>query len=302
MKWIFFVGLLLLISACTPTERDQPYVPSGVRDVKNAGPLQVQLFVNPDPRERNLTIEDGLQVGLYFVNRDKDPIQGIISLEDTPNEEQFGGLIGRGLEDFEVPGMQQNKAGWATVFPGSQPIFYEDDKNTLKSTSFVVEVRYHREIEFTSDEFWMRKLLNERPRDCKKNCDEVNSVASNHQSISTIREKLFDFNGDFQVDSMQLEFSLEEGSCEIISYEKAQSFEPVEEKESVFMELSLQQSGPIFACNVKEDSSEKRKAIICLIDNSLQGGDYADRVMGKIKYGCKLLLKSGEIQFGSKED
>ena len=38
------------------------------------------------------------------------------------------------------------------------------------------------------------------------------------------------------------------------------------------------------------------------IDNSLQGGDYADRVMGKIKYGCKLLLKSGEIQFGSKED
>ena len=298
MKWLFLIALLLFVGACVPSQ-DTPYIPSGIRETKSSSLFDVSLFVNPDPGKRNVTLEDGLRVGFYLVNRDKNPVEGFISLEDTPNEQDFGGISGKASESFLIEGVDENKKQkTAILFPGNQPIFYDSENGGLKSTSFIGEVRYVRDITLTSNDFWIRDILQEKPLDCKNNCNTKNGLTSNSPFISVMQEEIFDFDGDFQVDSMQVEFSVQEGDCDLISSEKVSSFEPLEEKESILIELSLQESGNSFICKEKENKDKKRKTIICVIDNSLIGGDYADRIIGNIQYGCKLILKSGEIKFG----
>lgn len=288
--------LLLFIAACAPNT-SLNYVPSGLKDTQRAGVLQVQLAVNPDTKVRNISLDDGLEVSLHFLNYGDQPIAGIVSLEDTPNDEQFGGIIGKEIKSFSVDKLFSEKPGRSVV---NFPTIYYSGEGTLKSTTIYAEVRYIREIEFTSDRFWVTKDLREKPENCKKNCGNKNNLNSNAPVISSIREEVFDYvGGDFVVDSMQLNFDISEGSCEIIPYSKSLDFEPIDEKEEgLEMEISLKEAGNLFSCSVDPESSKNRKAIICVIDKNIQESDYEDRISGKIRYGCRLLLKSGEIRFG----
>ena len=124
-----------------------------------------------------------------------------------------------------------------SVFPESQGITYQDSQGRLKSTSFISEVRYQREITFISDDFWLRRMITDRPEGGKKNCEISNAVASNSPVISSIREEVFAWGNNHEltsyVDSMQLDFDVSEGACELIPYDKAENFDVIEKDEKV---------------------------------------------------------------------
>ena len=146
---ILIIGILFIVSCDTGVDT----LPSASKIGSVSGnDLNVDMYIFPPPEYIKLTDSMGLK--FISTNKGKTPISGTISVEDTPDNAQFGGIQEPAGTDFLVDTNKDGKNNIVQVIvPGTESFSYS---NGLNLTSFSAIINYGVQKELTSSRFCLK--------------------------------------------------------------------------------------------------------------------------------------------------
>jgi hypothetical protein len=276
------IGLLFVVSCETGTDN----LPSASKIASiSSNDLSVDMYLFPPPEYIKLTDSMGLK--FIFTNKGKIPISGTISVEDTPDNSQFGGILEPAETNFLVDTNKDGKNNIAQiVVPGTESISYN---NGLNLTSFDAIISYSVQKELTSSKFCLKSSDSTNVN----KCGSKGTVNTGESPVSSIDYEYLDSNADNIIDKMVLKFDFND-KCGVST---------TNEQLIQDSEVYLKSASSYFDCSIdrSQGNDVNTKKIICSnrddLNVNMDNPYYQESIVVKFKYDCKLLLDSGFINF-----
>jgi hypothetical protein len=276
------ISLLFIVSCETGTDT----LPSASKIGSiSSNDLNVDMYLFPPPEYIKLT--DSMSLKFIFTNKGKTPISGTISVEDTPDNAQFGGILEPAETNFLVDTNKDGKNNIVqVVVPGTEFISYS---NGLNLTSFNAIINYGVQKELTSSQFCLKSSDSTNVN----KCSSKGTVTTGESPVNSITYEYLDSNADNIIDKMVLKFDFND-KCEIIT---------TNEQLIQNSEVYLKNAASYFDCSIDKSQGDNvnTKKITCINRDDLNINTnnpyYQESIVVKFKYDCKLLLDSGFINF-----
>lgn len=286
MRRLTLLSVFLLIFIASCEQQNTEFQPSSKITEIYSNDLKAEMYMYPGPNfikpENSITLKFVLT---SFYNND---LHGRISVEDTPDNSQFGGIQEPAEEDFSLLASEKGKTSIKEIIvPGATEFMYI---NNLDVTGFAATITYNIEKELVSDKICIKYS----PRDVINNCNLGGSASFSNALVNNIKYEYADTDTDNIVDKMDLSFDMNE-KCEITT-----NNDDLIKDSQVY----LKDSNVFFGCVIDpKNSNQNHKNIKCTNAEPLNPSNpyYQDFVVAKFKYDCQLVLKSGFISL-NKED
>lgn len=285
MKILLIVLLIsiIMIGSCI---QDNNSIESGAKIGSLLGnDLTIEMYMFPPP---DFLIQDTpISLKYKLTNLGESTIIGNISVEDTPDNQQFGGIIEPAISEFSLNPLSSGDNKLDLLVPGTQDITYNQG---LNFTSFVTNVEYSKDTKTSFSNFCLKySTVTDAPKCLSKGT--LKSISS--KEISSLNYEYLSSNQDKINDKMTLDFDIKD-SCHIMTKD-----ENIKQN----IDVSLKNiPGVTFMCDISSDSGNYNlKHVTCInqepLDLNVNNPYYQETVLVKFKYDCKLTLESGFINF-----
>ncbi len=333
---------LIFLSACSLTTRPNPDAyNSRILSAGITSDAQFQLSMSPAPEDIiNISLQP-IQLKLLVNNFGINRLDGIFRIWTNPNGDRYAGVRpDEGFNGFNIDGINEDKQSSNEIFFGANTESVNFYGNNLQVFG---EVRYRKEGNLVSDNVCLITdldavrdigLIKDLNRNLKQECNIDNrldnqvTVVSNgagyittahfedritdklkaKTSINNFKLKFTDENSDGKIDSLIIDFLINEGNCDIISIQNSQNFEEVIDErklEDFFPDIQINFEPELLSIGKdkcildKTKSTKNQKAIKCVVSNEFNIEVYNPNQKINIgyDYGCRVNLQSNNIVF-----
>lgn len=336
-KFLMLMIILLFVTSCSIVTRPNPDLyNSRVLNTKITPGAEFQLLMSPSPEDILKISSQELNFKIIVNNLVGKNLEGKYKIWTFPAGDKYGGVEQKdGEGTFDVVGLSGDKKTSSETLSNSNT-----ENVNFFDTSLLVfgELRYEKEGSIQSDNICLIKDLsddiNQICKDVKGKINNPVTIISNGAGYSTnakfveeiaedmeaktainnFKIKFNDEDSNKEVDSVVIEFIINEGDCDIIPPEDTSVFtDSLEGKklDKFFPNIQITFRNNEFTidgekdCSLDEDKSNKnQKAIKCVVPNKsnpnkfdIQTDDPNEKINIQYDYGCKINLKSSSIAF-----